>query len=120
MPCSAAVAREFRACAGVLEPSFDGDDEGDILNALLLNRAQLWRTDNSALITQLVGGPEPYLLFWKAGGRLEELMALRPVIEAWARMQGAVAARLNGRKGWRRVLHAWGAMEKDHELWKAL
>lgn len=120
MPLPAAVAEEFRACAHLLEPAFDEDEEGEILNDLLLNRAQLWRTKNAALITQLVKAPEPYALVWKAGGRLKELMGLQHTLESWARQQGVRVARLNGRMGWVRVMGKVGFSPDGDDLRKAL
>lgn len=72
------------------------------------------------MLTQLVAAPEPYVLVWLGGGDLDELMALRPGVEAWARAQGAQAARINGRRGWTRALRSAGFAPSDGELRKAL
>jgi hypothetical protein len=67
-----------------------------------------------------VQAAEPYILVWLGGGELGELLAMRPGVEAWARAQGAQAARINGRRGWARALRGGGFEACDAELRKAL
>ena len=114
------MAQEWARCREWLTPALVDDTEGDVLWELMSGRAQLWRGERSAFVTQLVGGPEPYVLVWLGGGALRELLALAPGIEAWARVQGARAARINGRTGWARALRRLGFERDGDELRKAL
>ena len=72
------------------------------------------------MLTQLVRAPEPHIHVWLGGGDLADLLALRPGVEAWARAHGAVAARINGRRGWTRALRRLGFAPCGDELRKAL
>lgn len=115
------VISEFDKARDWLLPALQGDDtEDDLLNDLFLRRAQLWRGDNAAMVTRLVSAEEPYIMVWLGGGELDGLLDLQPGVEAWARAQGAKAARINGRKGWMRALKDRGFVPSDGELKKAL
>jgi hypothetical protein len=114
------AAAEWRRCRRWLVPALEDVTEAEILEELRAGRVQLWRGERSAMLTQLVAAPEPYILVWLGGGELDELMALRPGVEAWARAQGARAARINGRRGWARALRGAGFARCDGELRKVL
>ena len=112
---------EWEACRKWLVPALVEDTEADVLNELFLNRAQLWRGDNAAFVTQLLTMPdEPAIVVWLGGGDMRGLLAMQPGIEAWARMQGAKAAWINGRTGWARALRKAGFKPVGDELRKAL
>lgn len=114
---------QWTRCAPLLAPAIEHGGEftlEDIEQAVSTNRATLWPGVNAAFVTQLVSGDTPYILVWLAGGDLDELLSMQPGMEAWARAQGAEAARVNGRGGWRRALKAGGFIERDGELWKGL
>ncbi len=117
---SAGAAAEWRRCRLWLVPALEDATEPEILGELAAGRAQLWRGERSAMLTQLVSADEPYILVWLGGGDLQELIAMRPGVEAWARAQGARAARINGRRGWVRALRRAGFAAADGELRKAL
>lgn len=117
---AAEPAAEWRRCRRWLVPALEDATEAQIEAEIAAGRVQLWRGERSAMLTQLVQGAEPYVLVWLGGGDLEELMAMRPGVEAWARAQGACAARINGRRGWRRALRSAGFASCDGELRKAL
>ena len=114
------LAAEWRRCRRWLIPALEDATEAEIMEELAAGRVQLWRGERSAMLTQLVQGPEPYILVWLGGGDLDELIALAPGVEAWARAHGAHAARINGRRGWRRALRSAGFAPCDGELRKAL
>lgn len=114
------VLAEWNACRAWLLPAMRGDLEDEVLNDLLLNRAQLWRGDRGAMITRLERLPEPHVSLWKAGGDLADVLSLGAGIAAWARAQGAVAARVVGRTGWARVLAKYGFEPDGEHLRKAL
>jgi hypothetical protein len=115
-----AAAQAWRLCRGWLLPALADATEAEIVADLAAGRVQLWPGAGAAMLTQLVDGPEPFVLVWLGGGDLDELLAMRAGVEAWARAQGAQAARINGRRGWRRVLAAHGFAPCGDELRKAL
>lgn len=93
----------------LLEPAIDmmhGLHTADtVLERLIARRAELWTSDNSAVITEFVEYPHGRCLhFWLAGGDLDELKAMEPEIVAWGRTQGCVASSISGRRGWLREL----------------
>lgn len=114
------MLEEWSRCRAWLVPALDENTEQELLQELLANRVQLWRGTRSAMLTQLVNGPEPFILVWLGGGDLRELLALAPGVEAWARVHGARAARINGRPGWARALRLLGFQPDGDELRKAL
>lgn len=115
-----AILSEFNAARDVLLPALEDATEDEVLNDLLLNRAQLWRSERAAMVTSLNDGPEPYVLVWIGGGDLRDLLAMQPVVASWAKQQGAKAARINGRKGWARALKRIGFVPDGEELRKPL
>lgn len=107
-------------CRGWLTAALEDASEAEVLGELAAGRAQLWCGERAALVTQLIHGPEPFVHVWLGGGELSELRRLAPGVEAWARAQGARAARINGRRGWARALRAQGFVPEGDELRKAL
>lgn len=76
----------------------------DIAAGVLSNRFQLWPNHNSAVVTEIVVYPQlKDLHYFLAGGNLDELKAMRPVIEDWAKSVGCTRVTLAGRKGWERT-----------------
>lgn len=47
---------------------------------------------------------------WLAGGDLEEIQAVLPTIEDWARAMGCTQAWIDGRRGWARALPGYQEM----------
>jgi hypothetical protein len=117
---SPALRAAWGRCRGWLVPALEDATEAEVMAELAAGRAQLWCGERAAMVTQLVRADEPFVHVWLGGGELAELMALRPGLEAWARAQGAQAARINGRRGWRRALRGQGFDPCGGELRKAL
>jgi hypothetical protein len=115
-----AALAEWRRCRDWLVPALEDATEAEVMTEVASGRVQLWRGARSAMLTQLVLAHEPYVLVWLGGGDLQELMAMRPGVEAWARAHGARAARINGRRGWARALRSAGFAPCDGELRKVL
>lgn len=113
---TAAVLSEFNAAREALLPALEDATEDEVLNELLLGRAQLWRGECSVMVTQLVSQPEPYVLVWLGAGDLRELLTIQPVVGSWAKQHGAKAARINGRKGWARALKRIGFAPDGEDL----
>lgn len=87
---------------------------------LKASRAQMWIGQRSAMVTMLHATPEPHIHVWLGGGDMQELIYLAPGLEAWARAHGCVAATIDGRAGWARVLRHHGWKPSGNELRKAL
>ncbi len=80
----------------------------------------LWAGKNSAFVTEFVVFPQNTamnLLF--CGGNYQELEAMLPHIEDYARACGVKKLYLGGRKGWTRKLKSFG-FESEHLIRKDL
>ena len=66
---------------------------------------QFWAGKRSAIVTEIVVSPRRWSLhFWLAGGDLEEILEMKPLIEAWGKAAGCSRVTISGRIGWERVL----------------
>jgi hypothetical protein len=75
----------------------------DIKRAVALGELQEWVGDESVIITEIKQTPQQrILLYFLAGGCMEELRAMSPAIEEWGRSLRCVKAQLIGRRGWER------------------
>ena len=72
--------------------------------ALARGLRQLWVSDTSATITEMIVYPSglKVMNIWLGGGDLAEILSWFPMMEAWGRTNGASQARINGRRGWAR------------------
>jgi hypothetical protein len=94
---------------------------GDIASGLLNGRYQLWRSNNAAVVTEIIVYPRMKdLHYFLAGGDLDEIKTMRSHIEAWGIQQGCGRASLAGRKGWAKTFlkdegyePAWFILKKD-------
>ena len=76
----------------------------DIADGIEAGNFQLWSGDHSAIVTEIVVYPRlKDLHFFLAGGNLDELEKMCPIIEDWGRSQGCTKVSLAGRKGWKRT-----------------
>jgi hypothetical protein len=67
--------------------------------------AHLWRFDKSAVVTRFLDEPAGRtLLYWLAGGDLNEIIQMEPHMTAWGQSQGCTRKMLVGRAGWQRAL----------------
>ena len=78
---------------------------------VLENKVQFWRSDNAAMITEVrdypTGAKDIHGLI--AAGSLEEIIGkLIPTAEQWARDRGFIAAQIESREGWSRVVRGHG------------
>lgn len=112
---------QWARCRGWLAPAMVDTTEAEVLALLEAGRATLWPGERSAMLTQLIACADGlYAHVWLGGGELAELLELQPGAEAWARAQGATAARINGRSGWARLLRKRGYAPAGDELVKVL
>jgi len=81
----------------------------DVVDAVMAGRAQFWPGKESALVTEIdtISGTK-VIRVWLAGGNMDEIVSMAPGIEAWARLQGCVSVLVEGRKGWEKVMKAFG------------
>jgi len=76
----------------------------DIAEGVKANRFQCWDAPDSVVITEIIVYPRlKDLHYFLAGGNLDELKAMRPVIESWAKSHGCTRVSLAGRKGWEKT-----------------
>jgi len=113
----------WAAARAWLLPALRPEDgtEGELVAEIVAGRAQLWTGARSAMVTRLLAAPARRCIHaWLAGGDLDEILALVPGMEAWARTQGCTHATVNGRPGWRRALASQGYRQGGGELLKRL
>lgn len=76
------------------------DDVRDLIDE---GRLQLWPGERSAVVTEIVEYPRAKdLHFFLAGGDMDEMRRMRPVIEQWGAAMGCTRVTLAGRRGWAR------------------
>jgi hypothetical protein len=81
----------------------------DIALAVGEGRMQSWVNGDSLVVTEVMQFPRKNALnVVLAVGNLEEVLATIPDFEAFAREHGCSLMRMEGRKGWARVLPAYG------------
>ena len=91
----------------------------DVLAAVLAGHMQFWPGARAAIITEIVQYPRLRACrYFLVGGKMADVLAMQPAIEAWARGHGCTRMCAIGRPGWRRVLTHWRALphvllEKD-------
>jgi len=65
------------------------------------HRLQLWPASNSVVLTEIIVYPRlKNLHYFLAGGDLDELSRMRPMIESWGKSIGCTRVTLAGRRGW--------------------
>jgi hypothetical protein len=73
----------------------------DIAEGLSAGRFQFWPGLNSAVVTEIIVYPQlKDLHYFLAGGDLDELKMMRPLIESWGKSIGCTRVSLAGRPGW--------------------
>lgn len=80
--------------------------EDEVLNELILGRAQLWEGEGGAAVTRCY--PPDQFHVWLVGGAMRAVLALIPGGIAWGRPLGLKRMTLRGRRGWARVLARQG------------
>ena len=73
----------------------------DVAEMVEQNRLQLWPAKDSVVLTEIVVYPRlKNLHYFLAGGDLDELSRMRPLIESWGKSIGCTRVTLAGRRGW--------------------
>ena len=73
----------------------------DVAEMVEQNRLQLWPAKDSVVLTEIIVYPRlKNLHYFLAGGDLDELSRMRPLIESWGKSVGCTRVTLAGRRGW--------------------
>lgn len=90
--------------AAALEYSGGTHKVEDIAEGIRREQFQLWPGKNSVVVTEIIVYPQlKDLHYFLAGGDLDELRLMRPIIESWGKEIGCSRVSLAGRKGWERT-----------------
>lgn len=75
----------------------------DVAQGVLEGKFQCWEGAESIIITEIVVYPRlKDLHFFLAGGDLDEISLMEPIIAAWGKSLGCTRVSLAGRKGWQK------------------
>ena len=93
----------------------------DVAEMVEQNRLQLWPAKDSVVLTEIVVYPRlKNLHYFLAGGDLDELSRMRPLIESWGKSIGCTRVTLEGRRGWAKTFlkdegysPQWSVMAKE-------
>ena len=84
-----------------LEYSGGTHDFEDVVQMVEGHRLQLWPAKDSVVLTEIIDYPRlKNLHYFLAGGDLDELSRMRPLIESWGKSVGCTRVTLAGRRGW--------------------
>ena len=107
--------------AAALEYSGGTHKIEDIAEGIKAGRFQLWPGRDSAVVTEIIVYPQlKDLHYFLAGGDLDELRLMRPLIEQWGKSMGCTRVSLAGRQGWAKTFlrdegykPKWFVLSKD-------
>jgi hypothetical protein len=93
----------------------------DITQMVEDHRLQLWPAKDSVVLTEIIVYPRlKNLHYFLAGGDLDELSRMRPMIESWGKSLGCTRVTLAGRRGWAKTFlkdegysPQWSVMAKE-------
>jgi hypothetical protein len=89
--------------AAALEYSGGTHTVEDIYIGIASGQFQFWPLPNSAVVTEIVVYPRKKVFnYFLVGGKMDELEALYPITQKWAKSQGCHALMGMGRVGWSR------------------
>jgi hypothetical protein len=73
----------------------------DVRKMVEQNKLQVWPATESIVLTEIIVYPRlKNLHYFLAGGDLDELSRMRPMIESWGKSIGCTRVSLAGRRGW--------------------
>jgi hypothetical protein len=104
-----------------LEYSGGTHDFEDVVQMVEDHRLQLWPAKDSVVLTEIIDYPRlKNLHYFLAGGDLDELSKMRPLIESWGKTIGCTRVTLAGRRGWAKTFlkdegysPQWSVMAKE-------
>ena len=93
----------------------------DVTEMVEGHRLQLWPAKDSVVLTEIIVYPRLKCLhYFLAGGDLDELSRMRPMIESWGKSIGCTRVTLAGRRGWSKTFlkdegysPQWAVLAKD-------
>jgi hypothetical protein len=93
----------------------------DVAEMVEDHRLQLWPAKDSVVLTEIIVYPKlKNLHYFLAGGDLDELSRMRPLIESWGKSVGCTRVTLAGRRGWSKTFlkdegysPQWSVMAKE-------
>ena len=89
--------------AAALEYSGGSHAVEDIADGIRRGFFQLWPGANSVIVTEIIVYPQLKELYvFLAGGDLDEIKLMQPLVESWGKSMGCTRVSLAGRKGWER------------------
>lgn len=79
----------------------------DIVEMVERSKLQVWPATESIVLTEIIVYPQlKNLHYFLAGGDLQELAKMRPMIETWGKSIGCTRVTLAGRRGWEKTFLA--------------
>lgn len=91
----------------------------DVARAVEEGRMQAWSAGDSLIVTEVLNYPQARALnVFLAVGNLDEVMSLHPALEAFGREHGCKVMRMEGRRGWARVLPNYGWKEDKKVIYE--
>lgn len=73
----------------------------DIVEMVRCSKLQVWPAKQSIVLTEIITYPRlKNLHYFLAGGDMDELSQMRPMIESWGKSLGCTRVSLAGRRGW--------------------
>lgn len=95
--------------AAALEHGGNTHGKEDLWHAIESGGAQLHPLRNGAIVTTIQTHPSGMkdANGWLAGGNLDEILTVIPLLEEWLRSEGCARVTLTGRKGWMRRLPSY-------------
>lgn len=91
----------------------------DVAQAVKEGRMQAWTRGDSLVVTEVLEFPRAKALnVFLAAGDLDEVLSLIPEMAEFGRQHGCGTMRMQGRRGWARVLPRLGWQEAKHVIYE--
>lgn len=99
----------WRRLQRALDVAGNTHEPADVSAAVEQGRMQAWTAGDSLVVTEVLSYPQAKALnVFLAVGNLDEVMSLQPDLEEFGRHHGCTVMRMEGRKGWSKVLPDYG------------
>jgi hypothetical protein len=91
----------------------------DVAEAVKAGKMQAWTRGDSLVVTEVLEYPRRNALnVFLAVGNLDEVLSLIPDMAAFGREHGCTTMRMQGRRGWARVLPRLGWQEEKQVIYE--
>lgn len=111
LPVTNPIMAQLERCRPWLEPALEGSfwTWPEVEAGVIGNKAILVPGNKAAMLTEdQIYATGRVMHVWIAGGDMDELVAMAPGVEALARLRGCKTVTIDGRRGWERILKAFG------------